>query len=157
MRLGDNIEVRSTLLDLNATGDVFEYRPSVPVRVIRWGVVCGVALTGTATLDLDRITYATDGSATRENNPGATQLTVAAGALVLGEVQYCEPAENNEILVKPGDALIFQQSNGWTAGDGYLFLQLQMLNWDDTGVNAQFNDAVALGKLTDVGVAVTPT
>lgn len=154
MRVGDNLEVRSGLVDANATADSFEFRPSYPVRVVRWGVVCGVAMTGTGAIELDHITYAADGTPTREEAAGGMALTTAAGALTLGEVLYCEPAENDPVDCKPGDALVLQTSTGWTAGDGYYFIQFQQLNWDDTGDNATFNDATrTFGKLIDGGVA----
>lgn len=150
MRVGDNLEVRSALIDVAITSDGFEFRPSYPIRVVRWGIVCGVAMTGDGAVALDHIHYAADGTPTRVDGVGGTDLVVASGALTLGEVLYCEPLEGpaNEILCKPGDALVFDFSDAWTAGDGYCFIQFQQLNWDDTGVNAQFNDATpTYGKL----------
>jgi hypothetical protein len=113
-------------------------------------------MTGTGAMALDMIVYEADGTPARSTAEGGTHITTAAGALTLGEVLYCEPAEgpDNEIVCKPGDALAIQITDGWTAGDGYFFIQFQQLNWDQTGENALFSDAApTYGKLIDGSVA----
>ncbi len=152
MRVGDNLEEIGAVFDLNTTGDAMAFRVSTPIRVVRWGIITSTALVGAAaTLALDRTTHAVDGTPSRVDAVGGKTLTLAVDASI-GRVYYAEPDEGptNEVILKPGDILhIDGLTAQGTSGSGYPFIQYHKLNWDDTGENADFDDATPTNRMVD--------
>jgi hypothetical protein len=147
MRVGDNLTVYGTLKDHTAQ-EALAFWPATPVRVVRWGIICGVDLTGTGgTASLYHDPYEVDGTPNQDTTAGTTTLTGAA--CQIGVLQYVEPT--TEVVCKPGDKLSVVITGAFDAGDYYAFIQYQALNWDETGVNATFDDTTpTFGKLVDV-------
>lgn len=127
-----------TANDLNATEDILIMMPVVPIVVVRWGVLVTVDVTGTSVVVLDQSVHESDGSApTRNAAVGGRQLSGVAQEF--GGIQYCEPDE--EVICKPGDFLHIEVTTGWSAGDGYGFIQYQQLNWAPIGdPNSDWSD-----------------
>jgi hypothetical protein len=149
MRVGDNLDFLDAEHDATSASDALDFRASTPIRIIRWGVIVTVEITGTsAVLALDVSRHAADGTATREDAAGTTTITVVADEV--GAIHFTEPAEADEVLVKPGDIVHMQVTTAMgTAGDFVPFIQYQKLNWDETGANANFNDATPTTRMVD--------
>lgn len=147
MRVGDNLEFLDAEHDATSNTDALDFNTSTPVRIVRWGLIVSVEVTGTAAvLALDVSRHAADGTATREDEAGGTTLTLVADEV--GAIHYTDPTD--DILVKPGDIAHIQVTTAMgTAGDFIPFIQYQKLNWDDTGENANFNDATPTSRMVD--------
>jgi len=148
MRVGDNLAVQGAVHDASSAAACLTFWPDTPVRVLRWGLICTVVWVGDGIVTLTHSPYIAAGTTT----PDATAGTTGTGTVttsVAGIIHYVEPT--TEVLCKPADSLIMTVTNAWTSGNFVPFIQYQKLNWDDTGVNAQFADATpTFGKLVDV-------
>ncbi len=147
MRVGDNLDFLDAQHDATSASDALDFQASTPCRIIRMGVIVTVEVTGTsAVIALDVSRHAADGTPTREDAAGGKTLTVVADEV--GAVHYCDFDE--EILLKPGDIAHMQVTTAMgTAGDFVPFIQYQKLNWDETGANANFNDATPTTRMVD--------
>jgi len=148
MRVGDNLSVIGATHDGTSAAAALTFWPDAPVRVVRWGIICHVDLTGVGgTASLYPDPYIAAGTTTQDTTAGTTTLTGAA--CEAGVIQYVEPT--TDVLCKAGDTLSVVVTGAFDAGDLFAFIQYQRLNWDDTGENAQFADATpTYGKLVDV-------
>jgi hypothetical protein len=149
MRVGDNLDYLDAEHDATSASDALIFKSSTPIRIVRWGVIVSVEITGTAAvLALDVTRHAADGTATREDAAGTNTLTVVADEV--GAVHFTEPAAADGVTVKPGDIVHIQVTTAMgTAGDFIPFIQYHKLNWDETGENADFNDATPTTRMVD--------
>ncbi len=139
-----------TANDLAVTEDILKMICVVPIVVVRWGVMVSVDVTGTSVVVLDHSAHESDGSApTRAAAVGGRQLSGVAQQF--GGIQFCEPT--SEVICKPGDFLHIEVTTGWTAGDGWGFIQYQQLNWAPVGdPNSDWSDTGT--KIIDGSAAV---
>ena len=145
MRVGDNLETFGATYDMASGADAITLRASTPLRVVRFGFNVSVDLTGSGSLELDITTHAADGTPTRSAPVGG--VSCDAGALLIGAVAYAEPDE--EVILKPGDILHIDQTGNWGAGDAFVWVQYQKLNWDIDSPNADYDDAVPTNRMTN--------
>lgn len=148
MRLGELFIAQAASVQALDTGaDVLLVRPTAPILVVRFGFNISVECTGTSVMKLDKSTHILDGTPTRVEGAGGQSL--AAVAQEIGGVQFAEP--DDPILVKPGDILHWQvEGTGYTAGDGFPWIQYQQQNWAPIGdPNSDYEDAGALTRLRD--------
>jgi hypothetical protein len=151
MRIGQNdFAVSASADDLSGTGDSITFYPAVPVRVVRWGLICSTAVVhNSMAAELNLSTY--DGATTvTETASGGTTLLMAADA-VIGEVLYVEPT--SEVVCRPGDFLQIEITVAATSGSGYGFIEYQPLPNDPTGVLGSFPDATpanSIQRFTDL-------
>lgn len=162
--------VYETQVALDSTGDIYTYRNgSNPISVIRWGLICSVDWdVASFVLKLDHIPFKKNGDETnRTDGSGGFNL----GGLVdmkTGSVAYVTvggdkdssdiDATSAELIVKPGDELVFQVTAAMTAGDGHPFLEYAVLGFDSEGLRSEFDEEdgsdASLLKLVNAAVAI---
>jgi len=150
LRVGDNLEFQDALHDATSNTDCLIFRAPFPCRIVRFGALVSVTLTGGAgSIECDVTEYPASGVGVRSSAKGGNSCDF--GALKAGAVAYAEPLEGpaNEILLKAGDLLHLQQTTVWTAGDYTPFIQYQQLNWDDTSDRADFSDATPTTRMVN--------
>ncbi len=147
MRVGDNLDYLDAEHDATSATDALIFKASTPMRIVRFGAIISVEVTGTSAIMVCDVTrHAADGTPTREDAAGGKSCTIVADEV--GAVHYCDPDE--EILIKPGDIVHLQVTTAMgTAGDFIPFIQYQKLNWAPDGDNANFNDATPTSRLVD--------
>jgi hypothetical protein len=128
---------------------VLTFRPSTPCRIIRFGWIAGVELTGTATGELQLVTHELDGTPAAALQVGGTEL--AGVAQEVGGVQFCDLIE--EVVVKPGDFCVIDLNTSYSTGDGFPFIHYQALNWDLNGPNSEYSDAGNINRMLDGSTA----
>jgi len=126
---------------------------ATPIRIVRWGWI--------ANLDLDTLAGAapfvgTIGR-TRHNKDGSTATNQDFGShaelhvdLVKGAVIFVSVGGKTggianidgtgEVIVKPGDFLIFNVTTALNAGTGFPFVMYQLLNLDETTLRREFEE-----------------
>lgn len=141
MRLGENSYFTTAQVALDATADILTFRPSIPCRIVRFGVVVSVLLDvdpAALVIDLDT----NDILASPSRSAARLQLTtaVASGTFVVGSVlsrKLGEAAADSfemysglgKNIIVPGNEAILQVSTAATAGDGYAFIEYTPLSW----------------------------
>ncbi len=138
---------------LDGTGDigVFRNTGARAIRINRWGFLCSVAWDVAAFVaKLDHTTHDKAGSATRSDGSGGFNATLSVDQVVGSlvhvipgggkEALLLDDGAGDELIVKPGDFLTFQVTSAMTAGDGYPFVEFQVLNFDDQSLRSEFSD-----------------
>ena len=148
MRIGENnFVVSASADDLSGTGDSLDFRPAMPIKVMRWGIIASVAVVhNSMAVELNLTTHSEAGAATETAQ--AQTLLMAADAVV-GEILYVQPAAGVEIICRPGDILQIEITSAATSGNGYGFIEYQPLPNDLLGLLGQFSDD-ATARFTDL-------
>lgn len=152
---------------LDAAADVGVYRNTgaAPVRVLRWGFLCSVAWDVAAfAAELDHTTHANDGTPTRSAGSGGFDIALTVDQVVGSGVFATVGGDRTtgtanldatgELIIKPGDFVTFQVSSAMTAGDGFPFIHVQNMNFDDEGPNSEFSEEDGTKRLTNGAVAI---
>ena len=115
-----------------STGDKAVWAPPVPVNIVRWGfIIAGTALpVDQGVLALDK--QPTAGSASGRVDAYGGTITVAA-VTALGTVCYNEPTE--VLPVMPGEAVVFEVTDAWSAGVVTFFVEYRPLPFIDADLS----------------------
>lgn len=146
MRIGENhFAVSASADDMSGTGDSLEFRPAMPIKVLRWGLMASVAIVHhDLAAELNLTTHSAAGAAT-ETAQDET-LLMAADAVV-GEMLYVRPTE--EIICRPGDILQIEITHAATSGNAYGWIEYQVLPNDLEGLLGRFSDDTT-ARFTDL-------
>jgi len=144
-------EINSIQTAMDSTGVKLTFRPAgSPIQVVRFGVNISIALVDdTFTMELQQRTH---------NAAGTLAAAVAVGgkscdsvARTAGHVIYADLDTDGAggVICKPGDQLELNVTAGATSGDGFSWIQYQQMNFDKTGPNGDFSDAVRTSRMID--------
>lgn len=163
------IWVGETQIDLGSTGDQATFRngPNA-IMPLRWGWICSVAWDVAAFVcKLDHVPFLKDGATTNRTDGSGGFNMALTDDMVVGACAYVSVGGDKDsssidatggFVVKPGDSLIYQVTSAMTTGDGFPFLDYQILGFDSEGLQSEFDDedgsAASLEKLFDGSVAI---
>lgn len=151
MNLGEIFSFSDVVQDMNATEVALIFRPTSPIQVVRFGVLVTVDLTGTFSLEMNVRTHTAAG--VTANAVGIGGISCDGTAHELGAVVFAEPTAGDTII-KPGDWVELDITDGSDAGDAIPFIHYQKMNWDITGPNADYSDAVRTNRLVNGSTAI---
>ena len=139
MTMQDYLEAVSATQTMNATGDKFTLTPSVPIDIIRWGVIVDNTLIDVGagmTIKMDHRPTAGSDTDRTDGTPSTAEDLVTTVDILAGKGAYVELDEPFE--VDPGEEVVFQVTDAAdTAGNGFIFVHYRPRPFvGDSGVTA---------------------
>lgn len=146
--------------------DRFQNGPN-PINVIRWGLILTTACDVAAFVcKLDHLQFNKTGGDNRSDGSGGFNMAITTD-IDIGSVPYVTYGGDKDSssldatggsVIKPGDHLVWQVISPMDTGDGYTFLEYQILGFDSVGPVAQFSEEdgtdASRRKLFNASVAI---
>ena len=147
----DYQSIESAQVTLTTAADKFTYTPSVPVDIIRWGVIADALIDVGVGMTIKLDHRPTAGSDTARTDGLGGKDLVTTVDIAAGDGGYVEP--DAPFQVDPGEEVVFQVTDqADTAGTGMLFLHVQPRPFVGDPTATAGGPSNRIAGFTDMGV-----